>query len=58
MDYPERLEDDGKMYFVEIKNDSGEYEELGVMTASEALRYSWNHGHRAIKMVKVGPNGK
>lgn len=46
------------MYYVEIKNDRGEYEDLGVMTASEALRYSWNHGHRAIKMVKVGPHGK
>lgn len=45
-------------YYVQIKNDSGEYEDLGVMTAREALQYSWNHEHRAIKMVKVGPNGK
>ncbi|MBR2305610.1 MAG: hypothetical protein IKA48_00110 [Fibrobacter sp.] len=45
-------------YYVQIKNDSGEYEDLGVMSAREALKYSWNHEHRAINMVKVGPNGK
>lgn len=45
-------------YYVAIKNDSGQYEDLGVMTARDALQYSWNHGHRAINMVKVGPNGK
>ena len=48
----------GDVYHVSIKNDSGEYEDLGVMTAREALRYSWQHEHRAIKLVKVGPNGK
>lgn len=49
---------DTPSYYVAIKNDKGEYEDLGIMTAEAALEYSWNHEHRALRMVKVGPNGK
>jgi hypothetical protein len=47
----------GDVYHVSIKNDAGEYEDLGIMSSREALRYSWEHGHRAIKLVKVGNDG-
>ena len=45
-------------FFVEMKNDQGEYEPLGVMTAQAALEYSWKHDHRAVKLHRVKPYQK
>ena len=41
------------MFYVEIKNDAGEYEPVGMMSLEAALEYSWTHQHRAIHVQKV-----
>ena len=46
------------MFYVEIKNDKGEYKPVGLMTLDKALEYSWTHQHRAIHVQKVTPRNE
>lgn len=42
-------------YFVEFKNEHGEYEPLGIMTRNDAICWSWDNGHPALQMQRVSP---
>ena len=42
-----------KLFYVEMKNASGEYEPLGVMTMEDAFAWSWEHGHAALQFTTV-----
>jgi hypothetical protein len=42
-------------YFVEFKNNQGEWEPLGIMTRLDAVCWSWDHGHCPIQTVRVSP---
>lgn len=45
-------------FYVEIKNDAGEYEPVGMMPLDKALEYSWTHQHRAVHLQKVDDGKK
>ena len=42
-----------QLFYWEIKNESGEYEPLGVMTHSEATAYAWERDHATIQGTPV-----
>ena len=42
-----------ELFYFEIKNKQGEFEPLGVMTISNAIQYSWDHGHASLKFEQV-----
>lgn len=42
-----------ELFYFEIKNKQGEFEPLGVMTISDAIQYSWEHGHASLKFEQV-----
>ena len=42
-----------EMLYVEIKNERGEFEPLGVMTLKTALEIAWKRDHAAIQYVPV-----
>lgn len=41
------------LFYVEMKNKSGEYEPLGIMTMTEAIIRSWNAGHATLQFTAV-----
>lgn len=41
------------LLYVEIKNERGEYEPLGIMTLADAIRHSWERDHAAIQYTPV-----
>ena len=41
------------LFYVEMKNKSGEYEPLGVMTMADAFETSWKHGHATLQFTPV-----
>ena len=41
------------LLYVEIKNERGEFEPLGVMTLKTALEIAWKRDHAAIQYVPV-----
>lgn len=41
------------MSYVEVKNASGEYESLGIMTMEKAIEWAWNHGHATLRFSNV-----
>ena len=42
-----------EMLYVEIKNELGEFEPLGVMTLKTALEIAWKRDHAAIQYTPV-----
>ena len=42
-----------KLFYVEMKNNQGEYEPLGIMTMEQTFTYSWQHGHATVKFTEV-----
>lgn len=52
----QNIKANGDKFLVEIKNDQGDYEPLGVLSFHEAVEVSFTT-HHAIRMQKVG-NGK
>ena len=42
-------------YYVEFKNEAGEWEPLGIMTRTDAVCWAWDHGHCAIQTQRVSP---
>lgn len=42
-----------EMLYVEIKNERGEFEPLGIMTLADAIRHSWERDHAAIQYTPV-----
>ena len=42
-----------EMLYVEIKNERGEFEPLGIMTLADAISHSWKRDHAAIQYVPV-----
>lgn len=41
------------LFYVEMKNKSGEYESLGIMTMTEAITRSWKAGHAALQFTLI-----
>lgn len=50
----QNIKANGNKFLVEIKNDQGEYEPLGVLSFREATELQFNT-HRAIRMQIVKP---
>lgn len=42
-----------KVFYVEMKNEKGEYEPLGIMTMQKAIEISWNKDHAALQFQPV-----
>ena len=38
-----------RLFYVEAKNASGEYEPLGIMTMEKAIEWAWNHDHATLR---------
>lgn len=38
-----------KLFYVEVKNTSGEYEPLGIMMMEKAIEWAWNHDHATLR---------
>lgn len=41
------------LFYVEMKNEHGEFEPLGVMTMLQAFEISWEHDHAALQFQHV-----
>ena len=42
------------IFYVEYKDDSGDWQPLGVMTMKEAIQWSWENDHRAVNIHHIG----
>ena len=42
------------IFYVEVKNEEGEYEPLGVMKLEEALAWCWEHDHCTMRTLFLG----
>lgn len=42
------------VFYVEYKDESGQWQPLGVMTLREAIEWSWTHDHAAVSTLHIG----